>query len=301
MSEVAPESAAGDTTLLGGFSPEQSAAPAAEEGHAPAQEAPKGDSWFSAYSEDTQSLITNRGYDKLDQNEAFEALAGGYKNLHSKMGGNHDELFKITADMSPEDRSSVYNALGRPETVEGYSYQSQEGDSPELVDHFKSVAHELGLTENQVSKMIPMLNEKIVAIGGDHTAQINAQNNEGLEALQKEWAGSWDTKLNIATRAAEHFGITDDMQTAIVQSGQSAGFIKALNSIGSLMAEGQMIGMSASDQKASIGAMSKQEAQAEISNRQGDPEFRARMSSTDRKVSEAAAKEMEKYYKVLAS
>lgn len=296
----APESTASDTTLLGGFSPEQSAAPVAEEGHAPQQSA-NPDSWFGSYSEEAQSLITNRGYDKLTQNEAFEDLSKGYKNLQSKMGGNHDELYKITSEMTPEDRGSIYKALGRPETVEGYTYELQEGDHPELVTHFKNVSHELGLSESQVSKMIPMLNEQIVGVAQAHQESIQAQNNQGLEALQKEWAGSWDSKLNLATRAAEHFGITNEMQEAIVASGNSAGFIKALNQMGGLMAEGAMVGMSSSDGKAAMGVMSKEEAQSQLSAKQGDPDFMARMRSSDRKVAEHASQELEKYYKILAS
>lgn len=295
----APETTASDTTLLGGYSPEsspESAAPAAKEGHAPVNN----DTWFGAYSEDTQSLITNRGYDKLDQNEAFEDLAKGYKNLQSKMGGNHDELYKITADMTPEDRASVYAAMGRPETVEGYTYEAQEGDHPELVKHFKNVSHELGLSESQVSKMIPMLNEHIVSIAQAQEDEVQAKNNAELEALQKEWAGAWDSKLNLATRAAEHFGITEDMQKAIVASGNSAGFIKVLNNIGGLMAEGAMVGMSPADGKAHMGVMSKQEAQSQLNAKQGDPDFQARLRSTDRKVAEQASQELEKYYKIIA-
>jgi len=292
----APETTATDTTLLGGYTPEPSAAPAVEEGHAPV----KSDSWFGAYSEDTQALITNRGYDKLEQNEAFEDLAKGYKNLQTKLGGNHNELFKITADMSQEDRASVYNALGRPETVEGYSYQAQEGDHPELVNQFKAISHELGLTESQVSKMIPMLNDQIVGIANAQQEEIQAQNNAGLETLKKEWAGAWDSKLGLATRAAEYFGITTEMQTAIVESGNSAGFLKALNQIGGLMSEGAMAGMSPTDGKAHMGAMSKEEANQELSAKMGDPEFQARLRSNDRMVAEQASKELEKYYKILA-
>lgn len=298
MEDNAPESTASDTTLLGGYEPSQSAAPAQEEGHAPA-EAPKSDSWFGAYSEDTQSLITNRGYDKLEQGEAFEDLAKGYKSLQSKMGGNHDELFKITPEMTPEDRNTVFNAMGRPETVEGYSYQAQEGDHPELVNHFKSVSHELGLSETQVAKMIPALNEQIVGIAQAQEAEIQAKNNNEIEALQSQWGGAWEQKFNIATRAAETFGITEDMQKAIVASGNSAAFIESLNKIGSMMAEGDMVGMSPTDQKATIGAMSKDEAKAELDKKMGDPEFKSRLQSTDRSVAEQASKELEKYYKLL--
>lgn len=294
----APETTASDTTLLGGFTPEQSAAPAAEEGHAP--QPANTDSWFGAYSEDTQSLITNRGYDKLNQNEAFEDLASGYKNLQSKLGGNHDELYKITSEMTPEDRDGIYSALGRPESADAYSYQAQEGDHPELVTAMKGIAHKHGLSDSQLANIIPEFNEQMVTVAQAHEQQIQAQNNAGLEALQKEWAGAWESKLNLATRAAEHFGITEDMQKAMVASGNSANFIKALNQMGGLMAEGAMVGMSPSDGKAHMGVMSKDEAQAQLSAKQGDPDFQARLRSNDRKVAEQASQEMEKYYKVLA-
>lgn len=297
MADNAPETTASDTVLTGGFTPQESAAPAESDGHATTQEE---STWFSAYSEDTQSLITNRGYDKLNQNEAFEDLSNGYKNLQSKLGGSHDELFKITSDMGDEDWSKVYSAMGRPETADNYSYETLDTDNAELVQTFKEASHGLGLTDSQVSKLIPQLNEKIVSIAEAQQSEINAKNNTGLESLQKEWAGSWDQKVGIATRAAEHFGISEDIQKAVVASGNSAAFLKSLNQIGSLMAEGSMVGMSATDQKASIGAMSKGEAQAQLGKMQGDPDFRARLNSSDRKVAEQASLEMEKYYKILA-
>lgn len=295
----APETTASDNALLGGYAPEQapeSAAPAATEGQAPQQS----DTWYGGYAENVQSLVTHQGLDKLEQSEAFESLANNYSNLQSKLGGNHNELYKITAEMTPEDRATIYNAMGRPETVEGYTYEVQEGDHPELVQHFKNVSHELGLSESQVSKMIPMLNEQIVNIAQAQQDAVQAQNNAGLEALQKEWAGAWESKVNLATRAAEHFGITEDMQKAIVASGNSAGFIKALNQIGGLMAEGAMVGMSPADGKAHMGVMSKQEAQSQLNAKQGDPDFMARLRSMDRKVAEQASQELEKYYKIIA-
>lgn len=292
----APEATASDTVLTAGFTPEQSAAPVVDNGHATTN-----DSWYGSYSEETKSLITNRGYDKLDQNAAFEDLSKGYKNLQSKLGGNHDELFKITPDMGDDDWNAIYKAMGRPDTHEGYSYKAQETDNPELVDTFLASAHELGISDNQVSKLIPKLNEKIVEIAEGHTAQVNAKNASDLSELQKEWGGAWEQNKNLAVRAAEYFGIDEDMQRAMVSSGKSAEFLKSLNKIGSLMAEGAMVGMSPSDQKASVGAMSKTEARAKLDEMQGDPQFRAKLNSTDRKVSEQASKEMEKYYKILAS
>ena len=294
----APESTASDNALLGGFEPSQqeSAAPASTEG-----QAPQSDSWFGGYSDDFQSLLGKKGLSELSQQEATESLAKSYTNLEAMRGIPDDQLFKISSDMGDDDWGKVYNAMGRPEDINGYSYKAQEGDHPELVEVFLSNSHELGLTDSQVAKLIPALNEKIVGIADAQSAEINAKNNQGLESLQTEWAGAWDQKLNLATRAAEHFGITPEMQEAIKSSGNSAGFIKSLNQIGSLMAEGAMVGMSPTDQKASIGAMSKDEAQEKINSLQGDPDFLAKLRSGDRKVADQASKEMEKYYKILSS
>lgn len=297
MSDNAPETTVSDNTLTAGFEPQQSAAPAVDNGQATQQS----ETWFGSYSQDFQDLLGKKGLSELSQQEATESLAKSYMNLESMRGVPDDQLFKITSDMGEDDWNKVYNAMGRPETVEGYTYQATETDSPELVDAFKSVAHELGLTENQVTKFIPAINEHIVSMVQGQEAQVQAANNEALTNLQKEWAGAWDKNLNIATRAAEHFGIDEDMQKAMVSTGNSAKMLQALNKIGSMMAEGDMIGMSPTDQRATIGAMSKAEAQDKLSKLQGDPDFAARLNSSDRKVSDEASKEMEKYYKILSS
>lgn len=209
--ENAPESSASDTTLTAGLSPQESAATAPAEGHAPVQS----DSWFGAYSEDTQSLITNRGYDKLEQGAAFEDLATGYKNLQSKLGGSHDELFTIKADMSDDDRTKAYRALGMPEDTNGYSYETRDNDSPELVDAFKGTAHKYGLTDKQMSGVLNDMNPIIEGMSASNIQAVKQKNTAGLESLRDEWSGSWEVKVGLATRAAEHFGVSQEVQQAL--------------------------------------------------------------------------------------
>ena len=292
----APESNVSDNVLTGGYEP-QSAATPEPEGQAPQEST----TWFGGFSEGTQTLVTNQGLDKLEQGEAFESLATNYSNLQSKLGAPADELFRIRSDMGEDDWGKVYNAMGRPESVEGYSYKAQEGDSAELVEAFLKSGHELGLTDSQVSKMIPALNEKIQSIANGITQEKVNLHNESMEALNSKWGSGFDKNVNMATRAAEHFGMSQGMQEALHGAGLGAETLEFLAGLGAMMSEGQMAGMSPMDQKASIGAMTKAEAQAQLDKLNGDPDFLARLTSRDPKVSNEASKEQEKYYKILAS
>jgi len=294
MEDNAPETTASDNVLLGGYNAPQGAAPAVEEGQAPQQQAPVQDNTWSNLDEDSQGYVQNKGW----RNEAD--MLQSYRNLEKLSGGNAEQLYRISTDMEDDARSNVYNALGRPESADKYSYETQEGDSPELVDHFKSVAHKLGLSNQQVSDMIPALNEEIVNIATAQTEAINQKNYQDFENLKNnEWGKDFDTKANFAARAANHFGITEDMQKAVVASGHAAEFTKALANIGSLMAEGQMVGMSPDASRASMGVMTREEAQGKIDAKMANEEFKGRYFSQDQKTRLAARAEIEPLRKAL--
>jgi hypothetical protein len=290
--EQAPETGTGDNTLTSGFTPGESAAPT-EQGQAPA--APT--SWHSDYSADFQGLMEKKGLGGLSQQEATESLAKSYTNLESMRNVKDENLYNVSSDMSDESREDLFTAMGRPESADKYSYETQESDSPELVDAFKAASHGLGLTDKQVAGLIPQVNETIASLVNESTIATQAINNEGLTALQKEWGGAWEANKGMATRAAEYFGINEEMQLAIVGSGQSAGFLKALNTMGGLMAEGAMAGMSPQSGSASMGVMTPAAATAEINSKLGDKDFMARYHSQNQATRLAASKELEPFRK----
>ena len=298
MDDLAPDAGTSDNALTAGYTPEQSAAPT-DQGQALESTPAQPDSWHSGFSNDFQSLLDNKGLSDLSQQEATESLAKSYMNLEKMKNVNDDNLFNLSADMDDESRDKAYAALGRPEDASKYTYETQDTDNSDLVDAFKQGSHGLGLTDKQVNGLMPVLNEKIVEIANNHNEAITAKNNEGLSALQKENGGAWDSYLNLATRAAEHFGISEEVQTAVRDSGNSAPFIKALNTIGGLMAEGKMVGMSPQSGSAAMGVMTPQAAQAEIDSKMGDPEFKARYHSQHQATRIAAAKEIAVFRKAV--
>lgn len=295
MSEQAPEAGTSDNALTSGYT-EQSAALTDQGQAAPAQN----DSWHSTYSNDFQGLLEKKGLSGLSQQDATESLAKSYTNLESMRNVKDENLFNLSGDMSDESRELAYNALGRPESADKYSYETLDSDSPELVEAFKIASHGLGLTDKQVAGLIPQLNETIVSLVENGNAEMQSQNNAALSELQKEWGGAWEANKNLATRAAEFFGINEEMQAAIVGSGNSAGMLKALNHMGGLMAEGAMVGMSPQSGSAAMGVMTPEAAQAEITSRTSNPEFMQRYHSQNHATRMAAAKELESFRKAVS-
>lgn len=294
MSDLAPEAGTNDNALTSGYTPEDSAV-TTDQGQAP--ESVQQESWHSGFSTDFQSLLDNKGLSDLSQQEATEAIGKSYMNLEKMKNVNDTNLFNLSTDMDEESRERAFNAMGRPEEAGQYSYETQETDNADLVDAFKQSAHGLGLSDKQVAGLIPAINDKIVSIASEHNETLQQQNNEGLAALQKEWGGAWGANTNLAVRAAEHFGINEEMQAAMRDSGNSAGFLKALNTMGGLMAEGQMAGMSPQSGSAAMGVMTPDAAQAEINKKLGDPDFKARYHSQNHATRVAAAKELEPFRK----
>lgn len=290
---TAPEATASDNALTSGFTPEQSAAPV-EQGQA--EQAPQA-TWFDGYSEDFKGLIDKKGLSGLSQQEAFENISKSYTNLESLKNVSGDHLFNLSTDMDDESRSKAFDAMGRPAQADQYSYKTAETDNAELVDAAKGIAHNLGLTDKQLSGFIPEINNEIVRITEAHTAELQTKNNNGLASLQKEWGGGWDAQLNLAMRSAEYFGVTEDMQAAIRDTGQSAEFIKALNKMGGLMAEGHMAGMSPQSGSAAMGVMTPESANTEINKKMGDADFMARYHSPVQSIRVAAAKELSDFRK----
>ena len=297
MDDLAPEAGTSDNALTSGYTPAESAAPT-DQGQATA---PTADNWHSGYTQDFQDLLDKKGLSDLSQQEATESLAKSYMNLESMRNVKDENLFNISPDMTDESRELAYNAMGRPEDASKYTYETQDTDSAELVDAFKAASHGLGLTDKQVAGLIPQLNDTIISMVENGNAEIQDRNNEGLAALQKEWGGSWDANTNLAVRAAEHFGVTEDMQAAIRDSGNSGAFLKALNQMGGLMAEGHMAGMSPQSGSAAMGVMTPQAAQQEIDSKMSDPEFKSRYLSQDYNTRIKASKELEVFRKAAVS
>ncbi len=95
---------------------------------------------------------------------------------------------------NPEAMSAFYNSLGRPEKSQDYKVDG--GDNAQYLDNntvesFKSVAHDIGLTSNQLQKVIEFDLSRNKA---QSEADVLATSN-GIELLQKRWGSEYNNRI----------------------------------------------------------------------------------------------------------
>ena len=174
--------------------------------------------WTDSLSEDL------RGDPSLKDIKSLDELAKGMINAQQMIGSSirrpsddasedainsyyervlqDPNLVRIPAES--EDLTPLYQKLGMPENAEGYSLPEIEGFEPEssVTDGFKKFAHEIGLTNNQASKLHEFLgNEEINA--GNHTEGMV---KKGIHSLEKEWGPAFKENIESAQNMAKSFG-----------------------------------------------------------------------------------------------
>jgi len=165
--------------------------------------------------ESVKNLVTSKGY------KGVEDIATAYTNAASKLGVDPNRLVTLPTDSKDADAwSKVYSKLGRPETVDGYKpevsvHEGQEM-SEDLVKKFTSVAHEVGLNNSQVSKIMQFQ----LDISDEYIKQSNAelakkQEMEAADAKNAQ-AKAWEA-LKVANSVK-----TDDDLKALVNGGKEA-------------------------------------------------------------------------------
>lgn len=153
---------------------------------------------------------------------------GKYKNpihalehthsLQTLLGSKAEAMVMPAQDAPKEEWDAFFTKLGRPETPEGYNFTAPEGlhesikFSEEDAKQFTNLAHEIGLTPQQVARLATYDMERMNAMAesNETEAQEITANHlaENKKTLEKSWGSGNDfsEKLEIARRAAMTFG-----------------------------------------------------------------------------------------------
>jgi hypothetical protein len=128
-----------------------------------------------------------------------EAWQDFYGKLSSVPG-----LVRIPSDTSSEEMQALFNKLGRPESPEGYTIELDPEVAPLIqgeVNEFTKIAHEAGLTKQQVDQLagwrIGEVEEQMEAMAAQHQA--------AKESLQQKWGQDYDNRMRGAKAAARHY------------------------------------------------------------------------------------------------
>ena len=155
-----------------------------------------------------------------DQKDVPNPILAKYKNPTELIKGieNMQELIGKkgvilpTKDSKPEEVQAFYNALGRPEKPEGYTFTKLEGlhqaivVTPEAENGWRQAAHQFGLP----SQTADALNQWWLKVNDAAVRQMEAAaakaKTDGETALRAQWKENYDANYAAAKKAMEYFG-----------------------------------------------------------------------------------------------
>lgn len=178
----------------------------------------------AAQQAETQGWLTQLPKDMRD-NEAFKGysgigeLADAFLDLHAQK----DRVFVPGDEASDEEKQAYRNAIGVPESDEGYKLVAPEMPegvkyNTEIEKAFRAKAHELGLNGKQAKVMHEFWNQAQLAnIRQFRDAQQEAY-NKAEAAFKKEWGEDVKAATSNVKKAMDRYA-DDDIRQFLTDTG----------------------------------------------------------------------------------
>lgn len=190
--------------------------------------------WTSGLSDELKGFVQNKGF--KDPGTAIES----YRNLEKLVGAQESLLKLPQKEDDAEGWGKVWNKLGRPEKAENYELAKIFGDK-ELAGEMETWFHELGVSTKQARSFVEKFKASLDADDASekeaYTKKVETENN----ALKKEWGAAYDQNIQAAKKAAQTFGLTDEMVTKLEGALGFPGLMKFMSNIGSKIGEADFV------------------------------------------------------------
>lgn len=175
----------------------------------------------------------------------IEHMARSYVSAQKMVGKDPDSIVELPKADDPDGRRAVLAKLGLPEKPEGYGELKPPEGAPEflkpegpLAKGFIEAAHKLGVLPDQVSGMYEWFSGVMGEAAQAREAELNAEADENIRALQGEWGNAYDQRVAAANFAIDKLG-GDELRNELDAAGLGASpvVLKALAQVGGIMAE----------------------------------------------------------------
>lgn len=225
-----------------------------------------------------------------------EAKADFYNKLKDLEG-------VIVKPTSEEDYSDYYNKLGRPSTSAEYKLDSVlESVGLEISDSindelsgFKDLAYEMGLTNDQASKLLALRADEIKA--ADEAANMSIE--LGQKRLHEIWGQDYDNRLNAAKQVAKIYNekYSTEMNELLNSSAaNNPALLAMMSELATVYKEKGHEGM----QKSNFG-ITPEEASNKIAEKRADKGFMTAYLDDSNPAHKQAVNEMAKLYQLAKS
>lgn len=256
---------AGEAT---GAAPNLAAAGILGAGADPAKAADGAPSWTEGLDDTRRAYVKAHGWS--DPAALLESFQQAEKRI-SERG--------LTVPSKADDPrwADVWKALGRPDEASGYKLQF-EGADPKMLEAASGWFHAAGLAPQQAKAVVGAFLEHQKASAAQAEALTQAREVESTAALRQAWGEAYERNIELAMRAGQHLGLSDDEMRAMRRTIGVQRFAELLVGIGKdVLAEddANIAG------KLNLPAGSAAEAQAQLDRLHADPAFMEKLRSED--------------------
>ena len=234
-----------------------------------------------------------RNHPSMSDFKDFEGLAKSYVNQQSLLG--KERIAKPSDDWSDEQWTEFFGTVGRPATVEGYTFKEHLNEetfenASVLLDPMTEAFHAAGLSDKQASKVA----EAYLGTVNAQQEQMATAAAEGVEAaqaqLKQEWGSAYEAKLEAANEAASSLfgGQLTDFQSIRLSDGTFLGdnplMVRLLAALGESVSEGSV------HSGGGFATLTPEDAASELKTLEGDANFREAWLDRDHPQHEEALK-----------
>ena len=177
----------------------------------------------------------------LENIKDIQGLAKSYIHAQKMVGA--DKIPVPNKYATEDDWNEVYSKLGRPESPDGYSFDTKGIDGSGLKS-FAEHAHKMGLLPQQANEMVKWYQGNVDATTQENNTKAEKARNDSVIALKKEYGQAYDNKLKAASAMAKQY-IEPDVLNLNMADGTKLGdhpsIIKAFASLSEKMGEDQFV------------------------------------------------------------
>ncbi len=171
-------------------------------------------------------------------------------HVHAQQMIGKDKIVMPGQSATDEEWREVYSKLGMPATSSEYNFDKSAGlgegmeVDENLLGWFSDTAHQVGLNNNQMQKMVELWNQNTSDLS--NLSQEGARQSQEQSALElrKEWGNAFDDNLKLSKTVLNQFFSGKDSNEFLDQQltdgsriGDSPDFIRMMSSIGSFIRE----------------------------------------------------------------
>ncbi len=257
--------------------------------------------WYqTAIPAEHHKAITEKGWDKLGQEDFAKTVFGAHAGLEKLLGRTRLAVPRDATDV--EAIGALQKTLGWPATakdykIEGLSEAYTKALSPEIREAYLDAMHKAGVTQKQAETLFKLNEAQFTKVQESAAAEQAKALETQQNALAIEWGAATEANKKMAAATMRAFGLDEPTLTKIETVLGYDGLYKLMHSIGAKTMEDGFAGIGTSS--AGFGG-TPQAANAEIQKLINDREFQTKLQHRDPRIRKDALEKWEGLHKQAA-